>query len=61
MSLTIKEVAKISGKTEQTIYNWIKKGKIQAQKKGKIWEIEESSINNYLSGKSDKKSTENER
>ena len=58
MSLTIKEVTKISGKTEQTIYNWIKKGKIQAQKKGKIWKIEESSIESYLSGKSDKKAIE---
>jgi len=58
MSLTIKEAAKISGKTKQTIYNWIKKGKIQAQKKGNIWEIEESSMESYLSGKSDKKAIE---
>jgi len=50
MKLSIKQAAQKAGKTEQTIRNWIKAGKIKAHKVDGRWQVEETSLNAHLSG-----------
>lgn len=53
--VTKKEAAQITGKSLNTITNWIKAGKIDARKEGKIWLIEADSLTSAAGKKQDKK------
>ena len=50
MELTIKQAAEKAGKTEATIRNWLKDGKIKAHKEGMSWKLDEASLESYLAG-----------
>ncbi len=41
---TVREVAEIFGLNEQTIYRWIKKGKLQASRLGRSVRIKQSTV-----------------
>lgn len=45
---TIDETAKILKVSRRTIYDWIKKGKLEAVKAGTLWRIPSDSINKFL-------------
>lgn len=49
--MKIKEVADMTGKSEQTIRNWLRKGKITGTKEDGKWQVDESSVRKYATEK----------
>lgn len=42
--INAKEAAQILGVSDQTVINWIRDGRIQAQKVGRVWVIPKDSL-----------------
>lgn len=53
--ISIKEAVKVSGKSKNTIMRWIKSGKIEADLKGGIWQINLESLNAATAGSTERK------
>lgn len=48
--LSVEELAEYLGLKKQTIYNWLRRGKISGIKIGKVWRFEKREIDNWLKG-----------
>ena len=48
ITLTVGEVCELTGKSERTIQDWCKTGKLDGFKGTKTWTIYKSSVNEYL-------------
>ena len=46
--MTVKQVAKFTGVTEQTILNHIRSGLLKAERVGKSWRISRQSLKEYM-------------
>ena len=46
--LTVVELAEIAGVTKDTIWRWLKSGKIEGKKFGKSWRIAKEEVNKIL-------------
>jgi hypothetical protein len=45
---SVKEIAKITNSTSQTVISHITKGRLQAKKAGKFWIITQNSLDKYI-------------
>lgn len=57
--MTVLEASKKVGVTKQTIYRWLKEEKFDATKKGKTYEIDPASLNEYLENRKDEEKSKN--
>ena len=46
----LKDVAQILSVTERTLHNYIKDGKLKAQKIGGKWKISDENLNKFING-----------
>lgn len=51
--LSIKEAAKILSVQEESIRHWIRSGKLDAVKAGRVWRVKPSAIDNFLEPRSE--------